>query len=109
MKKVGILVSALVMAPAVWAQSYDIKSGLPAEVYMTCADAGAMAKTDSADVAEIVAIMGNASVESRGLKITKTEGTDKAVIDKLNQVCAADPQMLLITAIDDTMRAIAQK
>ncbi|AOV97333.1 hypothetical protein A9798_10430 [Edwardsiella hoshinae] len=109
MKKVLLLVSALAAAPTVWAQSYDIKSGLPAEVYMTCADAGELAKTDSAGVAEVVAIMGNASVESRGLKIAKTAGTDKAVIDKLNQVCAADPQMLLITAIDDTMRAIAQK
>ncbi|AKH89522.1 YmgD family protein [Edwardsiella tarda] len=109
MKKVLFLVSALAAAPTVWAQSYDIKSGLPAEVYMTCADAGELAKTDSAGVAEVVAIMGNASVESRGLKIAKTADTDKAVIDKLNQVCAADPQMLLITAIDDTMRAIAQK
>ncbi|EIY9411927.1 YmgD family protein, partial [Escherichia coli] len=26
-----------------------------------------------------------------------------------NQVCAKDPQMLLITAIDDTMRAIGKK
>ncbi|EPB2081962.1 YmgD family protein, partial [Escherichia coli] len=25
------------------------------------------------------------------------------------QVCAKDPQMLLITAIDDTMRAIGKK
>lgn len=109
MKKVLFLVSALAAAPTVWAQSYDIKSGLPAEVYMTCADAGELAKTDSAGVAEVVAIMGNASVESRGLKIAKTADTDKAVIDKLNQVCAADPQRLLITAIDDTMRAITQK
>ncbi|EOK1939865.1 YmgD family protein, partial [Shigella sonnei] len=31
------------------------------------------------------------------------------VVEKLNQVCAKDPQMLLITAIDDTMRAIGKK
>ncbi|WP_186824771.1 YmgD family protein, partial [Escherichia coli] len=28
---------------------------------------------------------------------------------KLNQVCAKAPQMLLITAFDDTMRAIGKK
>ncbi len=31
------------------------------------------------------------------------------MVEKLNQVCAKDPQMLLITAIDDTMRAIGKK
>ena len=49
--------------------------------------------------------MGNASVASRDLKIEQSP----ELVEKLNQVCAKDPQMLLITAIDDTMRAIGKK
>lgn len=109
MKKVIILVGALLCSSGGWAQSYDIHTGLPAEVYMTCADAGELAKTDSAGVADIVAIMGNASVDSRGLKVKKTADTDKRIVDSLNQMCAKDPQMLLITAIDDAMRAIGKE
>ncbi len=45
-----------------------LKNGLPSETYITCAEANEMAKTDSAQVAEIVAVMGNASVASRDLK-----------------------------------------
>ncbi|AKA38227.1 YmgD family protein [Yersinia ruckeri] len=108
MKKIMLLVGALSCSSGVWAQSYDIHAGLPAEVYMTCADAGELAKTDSASVADIVAVMGNASVDSRGLKIKKTADTDKRIVDSLNQICAKDPQMLLITAMDDAMRAIAK-
>ncbi|WP_424680073.1 YmgD family protein, partial [Escherichia coli] len=66
-------------------------------------------KTDSAQVAEIVAVMGNASVASRDLKIEQSPELSAKVVEKLNQVCAKDPQMLLITAIDDTMRAIGKK
>ncbi len=65
-------------------------------------------KTDSAQVAEIVAVMGNASVASRDLKIEQSPELSAKVVEKLNQVCAKDPQMLLITAIDDTMRAIGK-
>ena len=69
-----------------------------------------MATTDSAQVAEIVAVMGNASVASRDLKTRAIRPELSAkVVEKLNQVCAKDPQMLLITAIDDTMRAIGKK
>ncbi|STJ55463.1 protein [Escherichia coli] len=53
-----------------WAQDYNIKNGLPSETYITCAEANEMAKTDSAQVAEIVAVMGNASVASRDLKLS---------------------------------------
>lgn len=92
-----------------WAQDYNIKNGLPSETYITCAEANEMAKTDSAQVAEIVAVMGNASVASRDLKIEQSPELSAKVVEKLNQVCAKDPQMLLITAIDDTMRAIGKK
>ncbi len=91
------------------AQDYNIKNGLPSETYITCAEANEMAKTDSAQVAEIVAVMGNASVASRDLKIEQSPELSAKVVEKLNQVCAKDPQMLLITAIDDTMRAIGKK
>lgn len=52
--------------------------------------------------------MGNASVASRDLKIEQSPELSAKVVEKLNQVCAKDPQMLLITAIDDTMRAIGK-
>ena len=101
MKKFALLAGLFVFAPMTWAQDYNIKNGLPSETYITCAEANEMAKTDSAQVAEIVAVMGNASVASRDLKIEQSP--------ELSQVCAKDPQMLLITAIDDTMRAIGKK
>lgn len=109
MKKATMLTSLLFcVSTAVWAESYDIKTGLPAEVYMTCADADKLAKTDSAYIADVVAVMGNASVSSRKLHIQKTEKLDAEVIEKLNKTCASDPQMLLITAIDNTMRELAK-
>ncbi|MGD1246670.1 YmgD family protein, partial [Escherichia coli] len=46
---------------------------------------------------------------SRDLKIEQSPELSAKVVEKLNQVCAKDPQMLLITAIDDTMRAIGKK
>ena len=95
MKKFALLAGLFVFAPMTWAQDYNIKNG--------------MAKTDSAQVAEIVAVMGNASVASRDLKIEQSPELSAKVVEKLNQVCAKDPQMLLITAIDDTMRAIGKK
>ena len=102
MKKFALLAGLFVFAPMTWAQDYNIKNGLPSE-------ANEMAKTDSAQVAEIVAVMGNASVASRDLKIEQSPELSAKVVEKLNQVCAKDPQMLLITAIDDTMRAIGKK
>ena len=105
MKKFALLAGLFVFAPMTWAQDYNIKNGLPSETYITCE----MAKTDSAQVAEIVAVMGNASVASRDLKIEQSPELSAKVVEKLNQVCAKDPQMLLITAIDDTMRAIGKK
>ena len=69
MKKFALLAGLFVFAPMTWAQDYNIKNGLPSETYITCAEANEMAKTDSAQVAEIVAVMGNASVASRDLKI----------------------------------------
>ena len=98
MKKFALLAGLFVFAPMTWAQDYNIKNGLPSETYITCAEANEMAKTDSAQVAEIVAVMGNASVASRDLKIEQSP-----------ELSAKDPQMLLITAIDDTMRAIGKK
>ncbi|EHH5036146.1 hypothetical protein J7S44_001781 [Escherichia coli] len=80
MKKFALLAGLFVFAPMTWAQ-----------------------------VAEIVAVMGNASVASRDLKIEQSPDLSAKVVEKLNQVCAKDPQMLLITAIDDTMRAIGKK
>ena len=109
MKKFALLAGLFVFAPMTWAQDYNIKNGLPSETYITCAEANEMAKTDSAQVAEIVAVMGNASVASRDLKIEQSPELSAKVVEKLNQVCAKDPQMLLITAIDDTMRAIGKK
>ena len=118
MKKFALLAGLFVFAPMTWAQDYNIKNGLPSETYITCAEANEMAKTDSAQVAEIVAVMGNASVASRDLKIEQSPELSAkvveklnqvCVVEKLNQVCAKDPQMLLITAIDDTMRAIGKK
>ena len=53
--------------------------------------------------------MGNASVASRDLKIEQSPELSAKVVEKLNQVFAKDSQMLLITAIDDTMRAIGKK
>ena len=106
MKKFALLAGLFVFAPMTWAQDYNIKNGLPSETYITCAEANEMAKTDSAQVAEIVAVMGNASVD---LKIEQSPELSAKVVEKLNQVCAKDPQMLLITAIDDTMRAIGKK
>ncbi|MFS8928883.1 YmgD family protein [Escherichia coli] len=106
MKKFALLAGLFVFAPMTWAQDYNIKNGLPSETYITCAEANEMAKTDSAQVAEIVAVMGNASVASRDLKIEQSPELIAKVVEKLNQVCSKDPQMLLITAIDDTMRAI---
>ncbi|BDZ02877.1 YmgD family protein [Escherichia coli] len=108
MKKFALLAGLFVFAPMTWAQDYNIKNGLPSETYITCAEANEMAKTDSAQVAEIVAVMGNASVASRDLKIEQSPELSAKVVEKLNQVCAKDPQMLLITAIDDTMRAIGK-
>ena len=67
MKKFALLAGLFVFAPMTWAQDYNIKNGLPSETYITCAEANEMAKTDSAQVAEIVAVMGNASVASRDL------------------------------------------
>lgn len=109
MKKFALLAGLFVFAPMTWAQDYNIKNGLPSETYITCAEANEMAKTDSAQVAEIVAVMGNASVASLDLKIEQSPELSAKVVEKLNQVCAKDPQMLLITAIDDTMRAIGKK
>lgn len=108
MKKAALLAGLFVLAPLSWAQDYDIKNGLPVEAYLTCADANEMAKTDSARVSEIVAIMGNASVSSRNLKIAQSPDLSEKVVEKLNSVCASDPQMLLITAIDDTMRKLSK-
>ncbi len=71
MKKFALLAGLFVFAPMTWAQDYNIKNGLPSETYITCAEANEMAKTDSAQVAEIVAVMGNASVASRDLKKDK--------------------------------------
>ena len=107
MKKFALLAGLFVFAPMTWAQDYNIKNGLPSETYITCAEANEMA--NSAQVAEIVAVMGNASVASRDLKIEQSPELSAKVVEKLNQVCAKDPQMLLITAIDDTMRAIGKK
>lgn len=109
MKKFALLAGLFVFALMTWAQDYNIKNGLPLETYITCAEANEMAKTDSAQVAEIVAVMGNASVASRDLKIEQFLKLSAKVVEKLNQVCAKDLQMLLITAIDDTMRAIGKK
>ena len=106
MKKFALLAGLFVFAPMTWAQDYNIKNGLPSETYITCAEANEMAKTDSA---QVVAVMGNASVASRDLKIEQSPELSAKVVEKLNQVCAKDPQMLLITAIDDTMRAIGKK
>lgn len=97
MKKFALLAGLFVFAPMTWAQDYNIKNGLPSETYITCAEANEMAKTDSAQVAEIVAVMGNASVASRDLKIEQSPELSAKVVEKLNQVCAKDPQMLLIT------------
>ncbi|PDN05014.1 hypothetical protein AWE17_00215, partial [Escherichia coli] len=55
MKKFALLAGLFVFAPMTWAQDYNIKNGLPSETYITCAEANEMAKTDSAQVAEIVA------------------------------------------------------
>lgn len=99
MKKFALLAGLFVFAPMTWAQDYNIKNGLPSETYITCAEANEMAKTDSAQVAEIVAVMGNASVASRDLKIEQSPELSAKVVEKLNQVCAKDPQMLLITAM----------
>ncbi|MGL4545456.1 MAG: YmgD family protein [Plesiomonas sp.] len=104
MKKIALFALALTAAPAVWAAQ---PAGLPAEMYMTCADAGEMAKENSQDVAELVAMMGNASVETRGLKIDKSADVDGKVIANLNAFCAKDPQMLLVTAMDNAMRQLA--
>ena len=95
MKKFALLAGLFVFAPMTWAQDYNIKNGLPSETYITCAEANEMAKTDSAQVAEIVAVMGNASVASRDLKIEQSPELSAKVVEKLNQVCAKDPQMLL--------------
>ena len=54
MKKFALLAGLFVFAPMTWAQDYNIKNGLPSETYITCAEANEMAKTDSAQVAEIV-------------------------------------------------------
>ena len=104
MKKAVLFALAVTAAPAVWANA---DAGLPADVYITCAEAGAMAKEHSQDVADLVAMMGNASVETRNLKIAKYADTDKKVIENLNAFCAKDPQMLLITAMDNAMRQLA--
>ena len=90
MKKFALLAGLFVFAPMTWAQDYNIKNGLPSETYITCAEANEMAKTDSAQVAEIVAVMGNASVASRDLKIEQSPELSAKVVEKLNQVCAKD-------------------
>ncbi len=108
MKKVALLAGLFIFAPMTFAQNYDIKNGLPSEAYMTCADANELAKTDSAYVSEVVAVMGNASVTGRNLKIEQSPELSNKVVEKLNQACAKDPQMLLITAIDDTMRQLSK-
>ncbi|ELC98585.1 hypothetical protein WIC_01335 [Escherichia coli KTE112] len=89
MKKFALLAGLFVFAPMTWAQDYNIKNGLPSETYITCAEANEMAKTDSAQVAEIVAVMGNASVASRDLKIEQSPELSAKVVEKLNQVCAS--------------------
>ncbi|MBS2141042.1 YmgD family protein, partial [Escherichia coli] len=66
-------------------------------------------KNDRAPGAEIVAVMGKARVSRRDLKIEQSPELSAKVVEKQNQVCTKDPQMLLITAIDDTMRAIGKK
>ncbi|MGL5008214.1 MAG: YmgD family protein [Plesiomonas sp.] len=104
MKKMALFALALTAAPAVWAAA---PAGLPAEMYMTCAEAGEMAKANSQDVASLVAMMGNASVETRGLKIAKSADVDHKAIANLNAFCAKDPHMLLVTAMDNAMRELA--
>ena len=106
MKKFALLAGQVVFAPMTLARDYNIRNSLPTETYIACAEVN---ETDSAQVAEIVAVMGNASVASRDLKIEQSPELSAKVVEKLNQVCAKDPQMLLITAIDDTMRAIGKK
>ncbi len=67
-----------------------------------------MAKLTAHRLQEIVAVMGNTSVASRDLKIEQSPELSAKVVEKLNQVCAKDPQMLLDYGIDDTMRAIGK-
>ncbi len=92
MKKFALLAGLFVFAPMTWAQDYNIKNGLPSETYITCAEANEMAKTDSAQVAEIVAVMGNASVASRDLKIEQSPELSAKVVEKLG----SDSNLLIV-------------
>lgn len=108
MKKMTMMMALLLGTPAVWAQDEGVKSGLPADVYITCAGAQTLAKEDSVYIADVLAVMGNASVSSRSLKLKESPDLAAQVVEKLNQECTADPQMLLVTAMDNTMRKLAQ-
>src|SRR5699024_9215009 len=105
----ALLAGLVGFGPMTLAQDDNIKNGFPSETYINCAEANQIAKTDNAQAAEKLAGIGNSSVASRELKIEQSPELSAKVVEKLNQVCAKDPQMLLITAIDDTMRAIGKK
>lgn len=101
------IVMTSVLSTTAWCQSTPINDGLPAEVYITCANASEIAKNDNQYIADLVAVMGNASVESRQLNINPQEATSENVIKILQSYCIQDPDMLLITAMDKTMRRFA--
>lgn len=111
MKKL-LLVSLLASSTAFAADkadvAFDISKGLPSDVYITCAEAGDLAKENPSYISQLLAVMGNASASTRGLNITKTDKTDEEVIKKLTEICTADPEMLLITAVDNTIRGLAK-
>lgn len=102
------LLSSVFAGAAVAAEPAKLP-GLASEYLMTCAEASAEAKTDAAYVADVVASMGNASVEARSLKIKPAKDLDARVVKVMGDVCKKDPDGLLINAVDSAMRSVASK
>ncbi len=72
MKKFALLAGLFVSAPMTGRRTTILRTVLPSETYITCAEANKeMAKLTAPELPEIIAVMGNASVASRDLKLSR--------------------------------------
>lgn len=109
MKKLAII-AALLTSSAAWAAApATAPAGISADYLMTCSQANEEAKTNSGFVSDLVASMGNASVEARELKIAPSKDLDAKVVKAMGAVCKKDPNGLLLNAVDSAMRSVATK
>ena len=108
MKRYFAYVAALILAFPLAAHAAE-QQGIDAQYYTTCRDAAEMASSGEAtQVSELIARMGNASVEKRGLALTGKD-LDQRVVQGLDAQCRKDPEALLIHAVDAALRELAAK